>query len=130
MGKNFLFSISSRPVLLPSQVPIEWVPEALSPGVKRSEHEADHSPPTSTEVKETWIYTSISTYAFMVLSLIKHSNVTFYSGIYLEGQRNVTTFSFLAEIRTEHLPNKSVKRYQSSSLGIRFLEDHFEHKAN
>jgi hypothetical protein len=31
---------------------------ALSPGVKRPGHEADHSLPTSVEVKKTWVYTS------------------------------------------------------------------------
>jgi len=30
----------------------------LSPGVKRSWHEADHSLPSSTEVKNAWSYTS------------------------------------------------------------------------
>jgi hypothetical protein len=30
----------------------------MSPGVKRSGREAYHSPPTSAEVKNTWIYTS------------------------------------------------------------------------
>jgi hypothetical protein len=29
------------------------------PGIKRPEREADHSPPASAEVKETWIYTSL-----------------------------------------------------------------------
>jgi hypothetical protein len=43
MLKNFLFSISSRPVLGPTQPPIQWVPGALSPEVKRSGHESDHS---------------------------------------------------------------------------------------
>jgi hypothetical protein len=28
-------------------------------------HEADHSPPTSAEVKKIWIYTSTPPYAFM-----------------------------------------------------------------
>jgi hypothetical protein len=32
--KNFLFSTSSRPALGPTQPPIQWVPWALSPGVK------------------------------------------------------------------------------------------------
>jgi hypothetical protein len=32
---------------------------ALSPGVKRPGREADHSSPTSAEVKKMWIYTSI-----------------------------------------------------------------------
>jgi hypothetical protein len=31
---------------------------ALSPVVKWPGHEADHSPPTSTEVKKMWVYTS------------------------------------------------------------------------
>jgi hypothetical protein len=35
------------------------------PGVKRPGREADHSPPTSAAVKEMWIYTSTTPYAFM-----------------------------------------------------------------
>jgi hypothetical protein len=54
-----IFSTSSRPVLGPTQPPIQWVPGALSPGVKRQGHEADHSPPTSAEVKKMWLYTAI-----------------------------------------------------------------------
>jgi hypothetical protein len=38
----------------PTQPPIQWVPEALSLGVKRPEREADHSHPSSAEVKE-WV---------------------------------------------------------------------------
>jgi hypothetical protein len=34
-------------------------------GVKRQGREADHSPPTSAEVKKMWIYTSTLTYVFM-----------------------------------------------------------------
>jgi hypothetical protein len=47
-----IFSTSSRPTLGSTQPPIEWVPEGLSPGVKRPGREADHSIPTSTEVKK------------------------------------------------------------------------------
>jgi hypothetical protein len=57
-GKNFLFSMSSRPVLRPTQLPIQWVPGALYPAIKRPERETDHSPQTSVEVKKTWIYRS------------------------------------------------------------------------
>jgi hypothetical protein len=64
-GKNFHFSISSRPALGATQPPIQWVPGALSPGVKRPGRKADHSPPTRAEVKKTWIYTSTPPYAFM-----------------------------------------------------------------
>jgi hypothetical protein len=35
------------------------------PGAKRQGREADHSPPTSTEVKKMWIYTSTPPYVFM-----------------------------------------------------------------
>jgi hypothetical protein len=43
-GKNVHFSLSFRPALGPTQPPIQWVPGALSPGVKRPGREADHSP--------------------------------------------------------------------------------------
>jgi hypothetical protein len=42
---------TSRPVLGPTQPPFQWVPKALSPGVKRPGCEADRSSPTSAEVK-------------------------------------------------------------------------------
>jgi hypothetical protein len=57
-GKIFLFSMPSRPVLGPTQPPIQRVPGVLSPGVKRPEREADHSLATSTDVKKMWIYIS------------------------------------------------------------------------
>jgi hypothetical protein len=57
--------MSSRPALGSTQPPIQWVPVAISPGVKRPECEAHHTPPTSAQVKKIWIYTSTSPYAFM-----------------------------------------------------------------
>jgi hypothetical protein len=50
----FLFTTASRKALEPTQPPIQWVPGALSLGVKRPGREADHSPPSSAEVKE-WV---------------------------------------------------------------------------
>jgi hypothetical protein len=38
----FLFTTASRTALEPTQLPIQWVPVALSLGVKRPELEADH----------------------------------------------------------------------------------------
>jgi hypothetical protein len=55
---NFLFTTVSRTALGPTQLPIQWVLGALSLGVKRPEREADHSPPSSAEVKNAWSYTS------------------------------------------------------------------------
>jgi hypothetical protein len=48
----FLFTTASRTALAPTQPPIQWVSGALSLGVKRPGREADHSPPSSAEVKE------------------------------------------------------------------------------
>jgi hypothetical protein len=50
--------MSSREVLGPTQPPIQWVPGALSPGLKRPVCEADNSPPTSAEAKKTWVNTT------------------------------------------------------------------------
>jgi hypothetical protein len=63
--KNFHSSMSSRQALGPTQPPIKWMPVALSPEVKLSRREADHSPPTSADVKKTWVCTSTPPYAFM-----------------------------------------------------------------
>jgi hypothetical protein len=45
-GKIFLFYITSRLALGPTQPPIQWVS-----GVKQLGGEVDHSPPSSAEVK-------------------------------------------------------------------------------
>jgi hypothetical protein len=52
-SRIFFFSKSSRPALGSTQPPIQCVPRAVSSGVKRPGREADHSPPTSAEVKES-----------------------------------------------------------------------------
>jgi hypothetical protein len=48
----FLFTTASTTVLSPNQLPIQWIAGALSLGVKRPGREADHSLPSSAEVKE------------------------------------------------------------------------------
>jgi hypothetical protein len=48
----FLFTTASRTALGPTRPPIQWVKGALTLGVKRPGREADHSPPSSAEVKE------------------------------------------------------------------------------
>jgi hypothetical protein len=65
-GKIFILSTSSRPVMGPTQPRIQWIPGALSPGVKRPGREANHSPPTSAEGNNTWIYTSTPPCVVMV----------------------------------------------------------------
>jgi hypothetical protein len=70
----FIFCLPSRPALWPTQPPIQWVPGALSLGVKRQGREADHSPPSSAEVKECvdlYLHSPIRLHG-LVLSLKKH----------------------------------------------------------
>jgi hypothetical protein len=50
--KISIFSTASRPTLGLTQPPIQWVPGALLLRVKRQVREADHSPPSSVEVKK------------------------------------------------------------------------------
>jgi hypothetical protein len=63
MGQEiFLFSILSRPVLGPTQPSILWVPQALSPGLKRLGHEVSDSSASSTEMKN---YGAIPPFSYM-----------------------------------------------------------------
>jgi hypothetical protein len=54
----FPFSTAFRPVLGLNQTPIQWLPVAISSGVKRPGREADHSHLSSAEAKNAWSYTS------------------------------------------------------------------------
>jgi hypothetical protein len=57
--RNFTVYITvSRTAMGPTQPPIQWVPGALSLGVKWPGQEADHSLPSSAEDKNVWSYTS------------------------------------------------------------------------
>jgi hypothetical protein len=46
------FTTASRTALEPTQPPIQWIPGALSLGLKRPRREADHSPPSSAKVNK------------------------------------------------------------------------------
>jgi hypothetical protein len=50
-SRSLNFSVSFRPALVPSQPPIQWVQDALLPGVKRQWREAGHSPPTRAPIR-------------------------------------------------------------------------------
>ena len=56
--ETFLFSKASRPALGPLILSTKCIPRALSPGPKRRQCEADHTPPPNTKVKNEWSFTS------------------------------------------------------------------------
>jgi hypothetical protein len=70
----FLFTTESRPALGTTQPPIQWVLGAL--WLRRQRREADHSPPSSVEVKNAWSYIPIPKYASMALCSVKESTRT------------------------------------------------------
>jgi hypothetical protein len=61
----------SRTALGPTQPPIQWVPGTLSLGVKLPGREADHSFPSSAEVKMCGVIPTLPQYAFMTWCLVK-----------------------------------------------------------
>jgi hypothetical protein len=42
---------------------VHWVPGALSPTIKRPQHEADHIPPSCAQAKKEWSFTYTTPYA-------------------------------------------------------------------
>jgi hypothetical protein len=69
-GSEFRVPVQSRIFSSPCRLdrfggPLSLLSSGYGGGVKWQECEADHSPPTSAEVKQMWIYTSTPTYAFM-----------------------------------------------------------------
>jgi hypothetical protein len=93
--QNFLSSTSFRPALGSTQPPTQWVPGALFPDVKQQEREADHSSPTSVEVKQMWIYkstppihlhgvvlNSLSTGTTLTFFIIKNDAINIFGGVH------------------------------------------------
>jgi hypothetical protein len=58
-----------RLALESTQLPIQWVPGALSLEAKQPGREADQSPPSSAEIRNAWSYTSIPSIRFHGLVL-------------------------------------------------------------
>jgi hypothetical protein len=75
----------SRPALGPSEPPIQWIPGVIYPRIKGQGCEADHSPPSSDEVKNAWRYTILPPYVFTVWCLIMQW-MSLWCGIEPQGQ--------------------------------------------
>jgi len=55
---SFLFATASRPTLGHTKLPVQCLTGGFFPGANRPGNEADHSLPSSGEVKNAWSYTS------------------------------------------------------------------------
>jgi hypothetical protein len=77
---SVLFTTASRTALRSTQPPSHWAPGALSVGIKRPGREADHSPPSSAEVKECveLYFHSHNTPSWRDAQLKHRDNFTFY----------------------------------------------------
>jgi hypothetical protein len=87
---SFLLSTASRPALEHPEPPIQSVSQTISQWVKWPGCEADHTPPSSAKVKNTWSYIPISPSFFMASCMHNENfiqpleNVTWCSSFYNE----------------------------------------------
>jgi hypothetical protein len=113
----FLFSSPSTPALGPNPTSHKLGAGGSSAGIKRPGREADHSPSSSAEMKNTWSYTSIPPYVFIVWRLIKQRDAASWRSTTLSTRPTLSftfiTISFLPKILSclrHNLPFLSTKR--------------------
>jgi hypothetical protein len=68
-GKKIFLLQAFIPALGPTQYPIPRARKPLSRGVKRLGREADHSPPSSTVIKNVWSITTTLLYVLIIFPL-------------------------------------------------------------
>jgi len=86
---------TSSGVVGPRAGPIQWVPGALSLGVKWSGYKADHSPTSSAEVENVWRYISTPQYALMAWCSVKKVYCLLYFTLwfyFVKGFWNTTSY--------------------------------------
>jgi hypothetical protein len=83
-GKILLLSITSRLGLGSTQSPIQWVPGAVTLGVKRQEREVDHSLPSCVQVKNGGAIPPlpIRLYDVVLNELSTRDNFTFFNCLF------------------------------------------------
>jgi hypothetical protein len=96
LGEEKIFSTSSRPALGSTQPPIQWVPGALFPGVKRPGREADHSRRCGSINPLPHMPSGCSAY------LVKHRD-KFTLCIHPFIKRNIFISSFICSLNTKHV---------------------------
>jgi hypothetical protein len=82
----------SRQALDPTLPLIQWILEALFPGLKWLGCEANHSPPCNAKVRNSWSCTFNTPYVFIVRHLIRKGYASM--AWYLVKHRDNFTFTF------------------------------------
>jgi hypothetical protein len=101
--------IASRTALGHTQPPIQWVPGTLSSAVKQPGREADHSPPSSAEVKE-WVELYLHSY-----------NTPSWRGAQLKHRDNLTFFYRYGQMGSSGRAGRDSDKYSSVTFGpVRF----------
>jgi len=90
----FFFATASRPDLGPIKLPVQWVSQALSPGIKRPRRGADHSPSSSVEIKNAWSSTSTPPRVFMAWYLIQY-RIRLHGVVLRLAQGKFTTYLYI-----------------------------------
>jgi hypothetical protein len=71
--QRFFFDTTSASILRLNNFVIQQAPETLYTGIKKTEREADHSPPTGAKITDNYAYEHfLSAHLSMVYTLIKH----------------------------------------------------------
>jgi hypothetical protein len=118
-GNGFFFFLSAPSCLDRLWGPRnQWVPWALPPGVKRPERNADHSFPSSTEVKNSRSYTSTPQYVFTAWCLVKHRG---YFAFCTVEQDNLQKLMLLKQLRKARSRTYSFIPSRSHHIYISFI---------
>jgi hypothetical protein len=100
----FLFPKTSRPILGPIQPTIQWIP-GFFPGQEWQRHDADNSPPSSTEVKNERSYIPITLIRLHGVDSKLH--LYFNSPLKPKRWHNNSQGTLETEIYSQHLPYAS-----------------------
>jgi hypothetical protein len=73
-NSTFTFTTAFTPAVGPPSLLSIWYGGALSPGIKQSEPETNHSPPSTADVTNVWSYTSTPQYVLIAWFLVKHGD--------------------------------------------------------
>jgi hypothetical protein len=75
--RSFILAPTSRPAMRHDQPHIQWVPGALSSGLKLSGRETDHLPNLVQRLKIRGVIPTFPQFVFMASYLVKHRDFTF-----------------------------------------------------